>query len=103
MAIVEVRAILKDRETWVIATLKRQTCGRLKVYRGRKDSALALYYLWRIGDVMTHHRERFERVYALTENVARRNWIYEKTRDEADRFSLERNQFWRYHAHSTYR
>jgi uncharacterized protein len=39
-------------------------------YRGRKDSALALYYLWRTGEVMTHHRENFERVYALTETVA---------------------------------
>ena len=41
-------------------------------YRGRKDSALALYYLWRTGEAMTHHREHFERVYALTEPVAPR-------------------------------
>ena len=46
------------------------TRKRTQSYRGRKDSALALYYLWRSGEVMTHHRENFERVYALAENVA---------------------------------
>ena len=41
-------------------------------YRGRKDSALALYYLWLTGEVMIFPREGFERVYALTETVAPR-------------------------------
>ena len=43
---------------------------RIDSYRGRKDSALALHYLWRIGEAMVTRRERFERVYALTEAVA---------------------------------
>jgi hypothetical protein len=54
--------------------------------RGRKDSTLALYYLWRTGEVMTHHRERFERVYALTEQVAPAHLIRESNEAEADRF-----------------
>ena len=43
---------------------------RIDHYRGRKDSALALHYLWRVGEAMVARRDRFERVYALTEAVA---------------------------------
>ncbi len=39
-------------------------------YRGRKDTAIALYYLWIKGEVMTSSRARFERVYDLAERVA---------------------------------
>lgn len=38
-------------------------------YRGSKETSLALYYLWRIGEAMTHHREGFERVYASAESI----------------------------------
>ena len=30
-------------------------------YRGRKDTAVALFMLWLIGEVMTSTRRRFER------------------------------------------
>jgi len=60
------------------------TRKRTQNYRGRKDSALALYYLWRTGEVMTHHRENFERVYALTETVAPAYLIRESSDDEAE-------------------
>ena len=43
---------------------------RVDHYRGRKDSAVALHYLWRIGEAMVHHRDRFERVYARADRVA---------------------------------
>ncbi|GAP15978.1 uncharacterized protein conserved in bacteria [Longilinea arvoryzae] len=43
--------------------------GRVHAYRGRKESALALYALWITGEVMVHHRERFERIYHLREHV----------------------------------
>ena len=69
-AIVEMRAILRERGTVSNRDFKMATRTRTHSYRGRKDSALALYYLWRTGEVMTHHRENFERVYALTEAVA---------------------------------
>jgi len=39
-------------------------------YRGRKDTSLALYYLWLTGQTMIHHRDRFERVYALFAGTA---------------------------------
>jgi uncharacterized protein YcaQ len=47
-----------------------------------------LYYLWRTGEVMTHHRERFERVYALTETVAPAHLIRESDEAETDRFLI---------------
>ncbi len=41
--------------------------GRVRAYRGRKETALAL---WITGEVMVHHRKGFERFYALREQVA---------------------------------
>src|SRR5512132_2526126 len=84
-AIVEMRAILRERGTVSNRDFEMATRTRTNSYRGRKDSALALYYLWITGEVMTHHRERFERVYALTEQVAPPRFIHESDDEEADR------------------
>ncbi len=89
-AVAEMREILKERGTVSNRDFQMATRTRTQSYRGRKDSALALYYLWRIGDVMTHHRERFERVYALTETVAPENLNYESSEEEADRFLFKK-------------
>jgi uncharacterized protein YcaQ len=89
-AIVEMRAILQEREVVSNRDFEMKTRERTQSYRGRKDSALALYYLWRTGEVMTHHRERFERVYALTENVAPAHLICESSDAEADRFLIKK-------------
>lgn len=86
VAIVEMRAVLRDRETISNRDFETSTRARTQDYRGRKDSALALYYLWRTGEVMTHHRERFERVYALTERIAPAELIRESSDAETDRF-----------------
>jgi uncharacterized protein YcaQ len=90
-AIVEMRAILRERGLVSNRDFAMATRTRTQNYRGRKDSALALYYLWRIGDVMTHHRERFERVYALTEMVAPAHLIRESDEGEADRFLIKKD------------
>ena len=87
-AIVEMRAILHERGTVSNRDFKMASRKRTQSYRGRKDSALALYYLWRTGEVMTHHRENFERVYALTEAVAPAHLLGESDETEADRFLL---------------
>jgi uncharacterized protein YcaQ len=87
-AIAEMRAILHERGTVSNRDFAMATRTRTQNYRGRKDSALALYYLWRTGEVMTHHRERFERVYALSEAVAPAELLYERDEVEADRFLL---------------
>ncbi len=90
-AIVEMRAILRERGTVTNRDFAMATRTRTQSYRGRKDSALALYYLWRTGEVMTHHRERFERVYALTETVAPAHLIGESDEAEADRFLIKKD------------
>src|SRR5688572_16460086 len=87
-AIVEMRAILRERGVVSNRDFEMATRTPTQSYRGRKDSALALYYLWRTGEVMTHHRERFERVYALTEAVAPGSFIRESDETEADRFII---------------
>lgn len=90
-AIVEMRAILRERGVVANRDFKMATRKRTESYRGRKDSALALYYLWRVGEVMTHHRENFERVYALTEAVAPAHLIRESAEAEADRFLIKKD------------
>ena len=89
-AIAEMRAILRERGTVSNRDFEMATRTRTQSYRGRKDSALALYYLWRTGEVMTHHRENFERVYALTEAVAPAHLIRESDEAEADRFLIQK-------------
>jgi len=89
-AISEIRAILRERGTVTNRDFEMSTRTRTQSYRGRKDSALALYYLWRTGEVMTHHRENFERVYALTETVAPAHLIRESDEAEADRFLVKK-------------
>jgi uncharacterized protein YcaQ len=90
-AIVEMRAILRERGSVSNRDFQMATRTRTQSYRGRKDSALALYYLWLTGEVMTHHRERFERVYALTEAVAPAHLIRESDEAEADRFLIKKD------------
>src|SRR5262245_5163003 len=90
-AIAEMRAILRERGTVNNRDFATATRTRTQSYRGRKDSALALYYLWLTGDVMTHHRERFERVYALTETIAPAHLIRESDEAEADRFLIAKD------------
>ena len=85
-AIEEMRAALRERETVSGRDFQATERTAISNYRGSKDSSLALYYLWRVGEAMTHHRERFERVYAATERVAPAELIRESSDDEAERF-----------------
>jgi uncharacterized protein YcaQ len=89
-AIEEMRALLRERGTVRNRDFQMSTRARTESYRGRKDSALALYYLWYTGEAMTHHRENFERVYALTEAVAPAHLIRESDEEEADRFLVKK-------------
>jgi uncharacterized protein YcaQ len=38
-------------------------------YRSGKDSGLAMYYLWLTGELMTHHRRNFDRVFDFRQNI----------------------------------
>jgi uncharacterized protein len=90
-AIDEMRAILRERGTVSNREFAMATRTRTQSYRGRKDSALALYYLWYTGEVMTHHRENFERVYALTETVAPAHLLCATDEAEAERFLIKKD------------
>jgi uncharacterized protein YcaQ len=89
-AIEEMRSILHQRGIISNRDFEMVQRTRTQSYRGRKDSSLALYYLWRVGEVMTHHRENFERVYALTEKVAPAPFIREHSDVEVDRFLIKK-------------
>ena len=69
-AIEEMRAVLRAGREVSNRSFEMSDRTRIDHYRGRKDSALALHYLWRVGEAMVARRDRFERVYALTEAVA---------------------------------
>jgi uncharacterized protein YcaQ len=69
-AIEEMRALLRAGREVGNRDFAMRDRTRIDHYRGRKDSALALHYLWRVGEAMVVRRDRFERVYALTERVA---------------------------------
>lgn len=89
-AVAEMRAVLRERGTVSNRDFQMASRTRTSSYRGRKDSAVALYYLWRTGEVMTHHRENFERVYALTEAIAPPDLIREASDAETDRFLVRK-------------
>lgn len=89
-AIAEMRTLLRERGVLTNRDFEAADRKRTNSYRGRKDSALALYYLWRTGEVMTHHREKFERAYALTEAVAPAEFVRESSEEEADRFLIRK-------------
>jgi uncharacterized protein YcaQ len=89
-AVDEMRAVLRERGTVSNRDFEMASRKAVTSYRGRKDSALALHYLWRIGEAMVIRRERFERLYALTEAVAPAALIRETDAAEADDFLLRK-------------
>jgi len=82
----EMRRELRERGTIANRDFTMSSRKRTDHYRGRKDSAVALYYLWRVGEAMVHHRERFERIYAPTESIAPAELIEEASDAETDDF-----------------
>ena len=83
-AIEEMRAILRTGREVSNRDFAMRDRTRIDDYRGRKDSALALHYLWRVGEAMVTRRDRFERVYALTEAVAPPSALRDVDEAEAD-------------------
>jgi uncharacterized protein len=55
-------------------------------YRGRKDTALALYDMWLCGELMMHHRVGFDRVYDFRENIAPKEYDFVATENETEQF-----------------
>ena len=91
----DMRAALAERGVVSNRDFAVHASRRVSNYRGRKESAVALYYLWRVGEVMTHHRERFERYYALAGEVAPAHLLYDSSDEEADAFLIKKAiAFW---------
>ncbi|MEW6405344.1 MAG: crosslink repair DNA glycosylase YcaQ family protein [Chloroflexota bacterium] len=55
-------------------------------YRGRKESSIALFYLWLIGRVMISNRKGFNRIYDLTERVVPDQFNYAASESETEDF-----------------
>jgi uncharacterized protein len=55
-------------------------------YRGRKETSLALFDMWLCGELMIHHREGFERVYDVRENIAPGEFDYVADEKESEEF-----------------
>jgi uncharacterized protein YcaQ len=85
-AIAEMRARLAAGELLSSRDVEGSSADVPKTYRGSKAGALALYYLWRTGEAMTHRRAGFERVYAATERVAPPGALVEVDEREAELF-----------------
>jgi hypothetical protein len=60
--------------------------GKAGSFRSTKDSSLALYYLWLTGELMTHSRRNFERIYYFWDDVAPAKYQAAATEAEAERF-----------------
>jgi uncharacterized protein YcaQ len=59
---------------------------RVNSYRGRKDTALALFALWLAGEIMIHHRKGFDRYYDLTERIVPSEHSHSATLEQAQIF-----------------
>lgn len=74
----QVRAALRERSPLGQRDFSGEA-SKIYTYRSGKVPGLALYYLWIAGEVMTHSRKNFDRLYAFTEDVAPKEhqWIAE--------------------------
>jgi len=55
-------------------------------YRGRKETSIALFYLWLIGEVMITNRKGFDRIYDLRERVLPGEFDHAVSESEAEDF-----------------
>ncbi|MBI3752074.1 MAG: YcaQ family DNA glycosylase [Chloroflexi bacterium] len=85
----EMRRHLQDRSEVGNRQFAMGDRTRVDSYRGRKDSSVALHYLWRIGEAMvTRRTATFERLYARTEAVAPKRFLRPTADEAAEDFLL---------------
>ena len=60
--------------------------ARVNSYRGSKDTGVALYYLWLTGELMTHGRRDFQRLFGFREDIAPPETDWEPSEAEAEVF-----------------
>ncbi len=64
--------------------------ARVDSYRARKDTGLALWHLWITGELMTHGRRGFERLYGFREAIVPPGLDREASEEEAAAFFARR-------------
>lgn len=66
--------------------------AKLEHYRARKDTGLALYHMWRRGELMTYGRRDtgFDRIYDFAENIAPTQYLIPATEAEAEAYFLRK-------------
>lgn len=69
-ALAEVRRQLEDRGPLGSRDFAGERAAPGNTFRSSKESARALYYLWITGELMTHCRRGFERIYDFRDNIA---------------------------------
>lgn len=88
-AIEEMRHVLRSRGELANRHFAMGERTRVDSYRGRKDSSVALHYLWRIGEAMVIRRTpTFERVYAPSRAVVPPRFLRPAPDEAADDFLL---------------
>ncbi|GAA1614555.1 winged helix-turn-helix domain-containing protein [Actinoplanes couchii] len=60
--------------------------GKRGSFRSAKQSANALYYLWLTGELMTHGRRRFERLYGFRDDIAPAGLRHAAPVEDAERY-----------------
>jgi len=60
-------------------------------YRARKDTGLALVMLWRIGELMTAGRNRFDRLYDFADRIAPPDLLRPAATEAAESFFLQKS------------
>jgi uncharacterized protein YcaQ len=88
----EVRATLRARGPLGNRDFEGRT--RVSSYYARKDTGLALRYLWLTGELMTYHRRGFERLFHFREHVVPPSHDGEATVEEAEHFFARKAFAW---------
>jgi len=83
-----VRAEIKARGPLGHRDLKSTT--RVENYRARKDTGLAMYYLWRVGELMTAGRRGFDRLYDFAEHIAPEKYLKPMSETDAEAFFIRK-------------
>jgi hypothetical protein len=86
-----IQSLLKEVESRGPLTSRELPVGtRVSSYRARRDTGLALYYLWLRGDLMIHSRVRGERRYDLTSRLISRRLLVPAPEAEARQRNFRR-------------
>src|SRR5262249_40487890 len=64
--------------------------ARVNSYRARKESGLALYYLWRGGELMTAGRRGFDRLEGFAGDVAAAEYLNPASEADAEAYFIRK-------------